>query len=128
MKKTNSKILILFIVITVMLMSIISTGCGNKKNSTSTKQENSTSSTRKIVDGTGKTVTIPYEITRIAASGALNQIVLILGGADKLVATAQGVQTGFFPKVYPRITEIPAAYTGSGPGTLNMETDRKSVV
>ena len=122
MKKTNSKILILFTVITVMLMSIISTGCGNEKNSTSTKQENSTSSTRKIVDGTGKTVTIPYEVTRIAASGALNQIVLILGGADKLVVTAQVVQTGFFPKVYPRITEIPPAYTGSGPGTLNMET------
>jgi iron complex transport system substrate-binding protein len=78
--------------------------------------------TRTVTDANGQEVTIPYEVTRIAASGALNQIVLMLGGADKLVATAQGVQSGLFATVYPRIKSIPAAYAGAGPGVLNMET------
>lgn len=78
--------------------------------------------TRTIKDASGNDVVIPEKVSRVAAAGALNQITLMLGGGDKLVATAQGVQTGFFPKVYPRIKEIPAAFTGAGPGTLNMET------
>lgn len=87
-----------------------------------TARETAAPPTRTITDGNGNTVTIPSEVNKIAAAGALNQITLMLGGGDKLVATAQGVQTGFFTKVYPRIREIPAAFTGPGPGTLNMET------
>lgn len=79
-------------------------------------------SVRTVMDGNGNSVEIPYEVKRIAAAGALNQITLMLGGGDRLVATAEGVQKGFFAKVYPRIKEIPAAFTGSGAGTLNMET------
>ena len=82
----------------------------------------SESETREITDGAGKKITIPAKVERIAAAGALNQIVFMLGGGDKLVATAEGVQKGFFPVVFPRIKEIPAAYGGPGPGTLNMET------
>ncbi len=114
-----------------ILMTAIFAACGDKGETQPEGQAASATKAgalsteptfRTIVDGTGKEVEIPNEVKRIAASGALNQIVLILGGADKLVATAEGVQRGFFPVVYPRIKEIPAAYTGSGPGTLNMET------
>ena len=82
----------------------------------------SESETREITDGAGKKITIPAKVERIAAAGALNQIVFMLGGGDKLVATAEGVQKGFFPVVFPRIKELPAAYGGPGPGVLNMET------
>ncbi|GMX58115.1 MAG: ABC transporter substrate-binding protein [Candidatus Yanofskyibacterium parasiticum] len=82
----------------------------------------SESKTREIVDAGGKKITIPAKVERIAAAGALNQIVFMLGGGGKLVATAEGVQKGFFTTVFPRIKELPAAYAGAGPGTLNMET------
>lgn len=81
-----------------------------------------TKKTREIANGQGKTITIPKNVERIAAAGALNQIVFMLGGGDKLVATAEGVKKGFFPVVFPRIKEIPAAYTGAGPGVLSVET------
>ncbi|AJA48271.1 ABC-type Fe3+-hydroxamate transport system, periplasmic component [Clostridium pasteurianum DSM 525 = ATCC 6013] len=121
MKNLKSKIVIMSLLIIVMITTVISAGCGKEKSSSS-NQNTVTPSTRTVVDGNGNNVTIPYKVDRIAAGGALNQVVLLVGGADKLVATAEGVQKGFFPKVYPRIKEIPAAYTGSGGGTLNVET------
>jgi iron complex transport system substrate-binding protein len=65
---------------------------------------------------------LPYKVERVATSGALNQMVLILGQPQKIAATAEGVQKSFFATVYPGILDVPAAYTGAGPGTLNMET------
>jgi iron complex transport system substrate-binding protein len=125
----KEKLLFGIFIISIMLL----TSCGGKNEDVpqdkDIQQTNATvtntaakPATRTITDGNGKEVTVPYEVNRIAASGALNQITLMLGGGDKLVATAQGVQRGFFTKVYPRIKEIPAAYVGAGPGTLNMET------
>ena len=83
------------------------------------KSENKT---REVAGANGRKFSIPANVERIAAAGAMNQIVFMLGGGDKLVATAEGVQKGFFPVVFPRIKEIPAACGGPGPGTLNMET------
>ena len=83
------------------------------------KSENKT---REVIGADGRKFSIPAKVERIAAAGAMNQIVFMLVGGDKLVATAEGVQKGFFPVVFPRIKEIPAAYGGPGPGTLNMET------
>lgn len=126
MKKLKARGIPLILIIVFIVVA--GAGCGNGNSSQSDKQSNNTAqnsttpSTRTIVDGTGKNVTIPYKVERVAAGGALNQVVLLVGGADKLVATAENVQIGFFPKVYPRIKKIPAAYTGkSGPGTLDME-------
>ncbi|HWQ73444.1 MAG TPA: ABC transporter substrate-binding protein [Desulfitobacteriaceae bacterium] len=113
----KNKLLFAILIITMMLLS----ACAGK-DGIKTPENTVNSSTSTITDGNGNSVIIPSEVKRIAAAGALNQIILMLGGGDKLVATAQGVQTGFFTKVYPRIKEIPAAYTGGGPGVLNMET------
>lgn len=127
MKKIKASITTLVLIV-IMIISVVSTSCGKQNitsadnGSNSSQNSSSTPSTRTVVDGTGKSVTIPYKVDKIAAGGALNQVVLLVGGADKLVATAEYVQKGFFPKVYPRIKEIPAAYTGSGGGTLNVET------
>lgn len=123
MKNLKSKIVIISLILVVMITAVISTGCGKENNEQNTSSQNSAvPSTKTVVDGTGKSVTVPDKVDRIAAGGALNQVVLLVGGADKLVATAEGVQKGFFPKVYPRIKEIPAAYTGAGGGALNVET------
>ncbi|WP_042206360.1 ABC transporter substrate-binding protein [Paenibacillus durus] len=80
------------------------------------------SATRVIKDATGRTVTIPKEINRIAAAGALAQMVCMLGGFDKIVATSESVQTGMFAKLFPGIKNLPLAFTGTGPSSrVNME-------
>ncbi|MHC1682776.1 MAG: ABC transporter substrate-binding protein [Clostridiaceae bacterium] len=116
MKKKILRLISISIV--TLMISILSVGC-NKENG---KKQSSQNTERTVVDGNGRTVTIPNQVDRVAVGGAFNQIVLMLGGADKIVATAEAVQTGFFAKVYPKIKDIPAAYTGSGAGTVNMET------
>ncbi len=83
------------------------------------KSENKT---REVIGADGRKFSIPAKVERIAAAGAMNQIVFMLGGGDKLVATAEYAQKSFLAIIYPRIKEIPAAYGGPGPGTLNMET------
>jgi iron complex transport system substrate-binding protein len=119
MKNIVKKLVIPLIIIT----SLFSFGCAKKaEESVSAGAKEVKPTTRTVTDTKGTTVTIPYEVTKVAAGGALNQVVLMLGGADKLVATAEVVQTGFFPKVYPRIKSVPAAYAGSGGGTLSLET------
>lgn len=113
MKKIMSKMIILMVVLSTLVV-----GCSKKDD----KKASSEPATRTVTDTKGEEITIPYEVTKIAAGGALNQVVLMLGGADKLVATAEAVQTGLFPVVYPRIKEVPTAYAGAGGGTLNVET------
>ena len=108
----------------VVLCTVVMLGiCGSSIYAGGKKEEPSQEpATRTVTDGTGREVRIPESVTRIAASGALNQMVFMVGGADTLVATAEGVQTGLFAKVFPGIKDIPAAYQGGGRGTLNMET------
>jgi iron complex transport system substrate-binding protein len=68
-------------------------------------------STRTVVDMAGKTVTIPARIQRVAVGGALNQMVLMLGSPEKIVATATVVHANsMFIKIYPKITEVPAPF------------------
>lgn len=67
--------------------------------------------TRTITDMDGVVWTIPKEVKRVVANGAGNQIVFMLGGADKLVGTASTVQQNeMFVKLYPRITEIQTVF------------------
>ena len=68
----------------------------------------------KDIDGTD--VTIPKDITKVADLWhANNQVVLMLGGADKIerlpTTSVQGLP--WFAKVYPRIKEIPAPVKGT---------------
>ncbi len=80
---------------------------------------------RSIVDMAGTSVALPEKVNRVAATGAVNQIVLMLGGADKIVATATNVQENeLFAKVYPHIKEIPAPFgvMDAGRSEVNVET------
>jgi iron complex transport system substrate-binding protein len=127
MKSTQKTIIAIFSIVALVGAILIfnakkQVGVPNSNNPSQEISLDISGQTREIIDGQGKKIAIPAKIERIAAAGALNQIVFMLGGGDKLVATAQGVQKGFFTTVYPRIKEIPAAYTGPGPGVLSMET------
>src|ERR1700761_3894669 len=77
---------------------------------------------RIITDAAGRTVKIPAQVHRIAdAWHANNALVLLLGGADKLVATtAQAQRQPWLELLYPRIDEIPAAFNAAG--DANLET------
>ena len=78
--------------------------------------------TRTVTDSTGAVVTIPWTVNRIAdAWHANNEIVMLLGGASKLVATTTVVQgLPWFVKLDPAIATIPAPFTSTA-GQVNME-------
>lgn len=73
-----------------------------------------TATTRTVTDQDGTEVEIPENVEKIADLWhANNQIVLLLGGADKLVATTQNIKDKpWFKKVYPRISEVTAPFSG----------------
>jgi iron complex transport system substrate-binding protein len=78
--------------------------------------------TRQITDAAGRIVTIPSIVNRVADPWpANNAMVLMLGGADKLVATtAQARNQPWLRRLYPRIDRVPAAFNAAG--EVNMET------
>ncbi|MGH8228734.1 MAG: ABC transporter substrate-binding protein [Steroidobacteraceae bacterium] len=78
--------------------------------------------TRQITDAAGRHVTIPLVVNRVAdAWPANNAVVLMLGGADKLVATSvQARKQPWLRKLYPRIARVPAAFNAGG--EVNIET------
>ena len=96
---------IVYVLLTLIMSLGLITGCGTENASQGTKQE-----THTITDIGGAQVQLPTEVKRIADLWpANNQVVLMLGGADKLVATTQYVQTlPWFSHIYPGIKDIAA--------------------
>jgi iron complex transport system substrate-binding protein len=78
--------------------------------------------TRQITDAAGRIVTIPATVTRVAdAWHANNATVLMLGGADKLVATtSQARDQPWLRRLYPPIDQVPPAFNAAG--EVNIET------
>jgi iron complex transport system substrate-binding protein len=78
--------------------------------------------TRQITDAAGRIVTIPAKVNRVADPWpANNAMVLMLGGADKLVATSdQARKQPWLRRLYPRIVRVPAAFDAAG--EVNVET------
>jgi iron complex transport system substrate-binding protein len=78
--------------------------------------------TRQITDAAGRIVTIAATVNRVADPWpANNAMVLMLGGADKLVATTnQASNQPWLRRLYPRIEQVPAAFNAAG--ELNIET------
>jgi iron complex transport system substrate-binding protein len=80
------------------------------------------SSTRHVTDITGRVVAIPSLVNRVADPWhANNGMVLMMGAADKIVATtAQAKKQPWFRKLFPRIEQVPAAFDEAG--DVNLET------
>ena len=69
---------------------------------------------RAVHDIKGKSINIPQNLNRIADLWhANNQVVLLLGGAPKLVATTNVIQKNpWFAAVFPKIKKVPALTDG----------------
>ena len=69
---------------------------------------------KEIRDASGDIVKIPVNVEKIATLWyANNQIVLMLGGADKIVATTDLIKNNkWFAHIYPRISSIPNGVSG----------------
>ncbi|HEY3850615.1 MAG TPA: ABC transporter substrate-binding protein [Steroidobacteraceae bacterium] len=78
--------------------------------------------TRQVTDAAGRIVTLPVHVTRVADPWhANNALVVMLGGGDKLVATtAQAQRQPWLERLYPRIDQVPAAFSITG--EVNLET------
>jgi iron complex transport system substrate-binding protein len=78
--------------------------------------------TRQVTDASGRQVTLPERVMRVADPWhANNAMVLMLGGADKLVATStQAKSQPWLRRLYPPIDKVPAAFNASG--DVNLET------
>ncbi len=85
---------------------------------------------RSVRDINGNAVEIPDQVNRIADLWpANNQVVLLLGGADKLVGTVEAIhKRPWFVKVYPRIKQVPALSNGSSVQSESLLAARPDVV
>ncbi|MFD0896886.1 ABC transporter substrate-binding protein [Loigolactobacillus binensis] len=71
-------------------------------------------STRTVTDLTGTKVTVPTKVNRVADLWhANNQVVLLLGGQKKIVATTDTIkQMPWFTTVFPGIKNVTAPFSG----------------
>ncbi|WP_423776168.1 ABC transporter substrate-binding protein [Actinobacillus minor] len=83
-----------------------------------------------IEDSKGNQIDIPHQVNRVADLWhANNQIVLLLGGANKLVATTNVINANpWIRAVYPRISEVPALTDGNNIQLEELLATRPDVV
>lgn len=109
MKKTQRILLGLALVFGIN----VAAGCQSQtKPAKSTAAASST--TRTVTDMSGKRVQLPAKVTRVADLWhANNQVVLLLGGQKKLVATTQMIkQSPWFKTIDPSISKVTAPFAG----------------
>ena len=78
---------------------------------------------REFTDSVGRTVELPYEITKVAVSGPLTQIVLFALCPDKLVGVSDAWSKDaekYIAAEYYNLPELGQLYGGKG--ELNLET------
>lgn len=79
--------------------------------------------TRIVTDMSGYEVELPMEVNRVIDLWhANNQVVLLLGGADKLIGTTSVIKgLPWYAEVYPAIADVPAYSLKANDGTFNTE-------
>ncbi|MDT3425881.1 iron complex transport system substrate-binding protein [Paenibacillus forsythiae] len=122
--KSKSKIIS---VLCMALLLFVLAACGNKTGNEaaskpSNEPVNDSKPATRIVESVNGPVEIPASPQRIANLwNANNEIMLMMGGGDKLVATTTYVKKlASFQKVYPRINEVTAPFDSSS-GDINIE-------
>ncbi|MGH3797497.1 MAG: ABC transporter substrate-binding protein [Pseudonocardiaceae bacterium] len=119
--------------IALSAIALVACSTSNDQPSSAPPTTAPTAATRTVVDMTGRSVQIPTNINRVAADyPALNQMIFMLGDADRIVATSQDMKTDYplFATMYPRLKEISAPFV-SGGANANAEellADRPDVV
>ncbi|KRK48895.1 ABC transporter substrate-binding protein [Secundilactobacillus kimchicus] len=91
----------------LLALVTLATGCGSQN-------KQSSSETRTVTDMSGTQVKIPKKVNHVADMWhANNQVVMLLGGQKKLVATTQMIQSQpWFRTVYPAIKKVSAPLSG----------------
>ena len=115
MKKMLSILLAVMMIATLAL-----TGCGQNNDPTPTPEE---PTTRTFTDSLGREVTLPTNLTKIAVSGPLAQIVVFAIAPEMMVGIANGwadEAKGLIPDEYYNLPELGQLYGGKG--ELNLET------
>ena len=110
--------------------SSVSASSSSEQKHTSFFVKDNGDGTKVIKDIDGKEVTVPTHPERIADLWhANNQIVLLLGGADKLSATTTAVKSlEWFKRVYPGIEKVDAPVKGTDVNMEQLLVDKPDVV
>ena len=119
MKKTQ-KLLALFL---ALVMTLSLAACGNQANTPADDSADTPAETRVFTDSTGREVTVPTQIDKVAVSGPLAQIVLFALCPDKLVGVANEWDASaqqFLDEKYYNLPLLGQLYGGKG--ELNLET------
>ncbi len=115
MKKT------LCILLAVLMIAMLAmTGCGQNNDPTPAPEE---PTTRTFTDSLGREVTLPANLTKIAISGPLAQIVVFAIAPEMMVGVANGwadEAKGLIPDEYYNLPQLGQLYGGKG--ELNLET------
>lgn len=112
----NKRILALILALTLALALLA--GCaGDTQGGPGTEDQSSDPApqTREFTDSTGRTVTIPYEVTKIAVSGPLTQVYVVPLAGDMMVGVsnryAEDMQK-YLPDYLYEMTEVGQLYGG----------------
>lgn len=103
-------------VLGLLSIGLLIAGCSHSQNS----HKSASTATRTVIDMDGTKVKIPKKVNRVADLWhANNQVVMLLGGQNKLVATTQMIKTQpWFKTVYPSIRKVKSPFSGD---TMQME-------
>jgi ABC-type Fe3+-hydroxamate transport system, periplasmic component len=115
MKKTypSMTIRLLTIICSLVLLIGFASGCAQSGSSSHSSSSASSESNTVVTDSTGTKVTVPNKINTIAdAWPAHIEIVSMLGGAGKIVATIDGkAQYPWLYRVYPQMSKAKTIFT-----------------
>jgi iron complex transport system substrate-binding protein len=121
------KIKILSLIVAASLLLTMAAGCTNSTSTTSTTTTTTLTTpaptTFVYTDSLGRKVTVPANITKVALSGPLAQIVLFALCPDKLVGVAAAWDASAAQFLDPKYINLPnLGQLYGGKGTLNLET------
>ena len=108
-KRKNALVLILVLV-------FLLTAC-NTSGQQAAPESDTVAKLREFTDSTGRTVTLPAEITKIAISGPLSQVYILPLAGDMLVGVSNAFSVDaaqYLPAYIFEITEIGQLYGGKG--------------
>ena len=120
---------ILVLLLALCLLAGLISGCGQPAAETSEPPaedtapatepaaEETTPETREFTDSTGRTVTVPYEVTKVAISGPLTQVYAIPLVGDLMVGVSNYIAEDialYLPEYISTLPELGQLYGGKG--------------
>ena len=119
MKKTKRLLALLL----ALMMTLSLAACGGQTNIPAEDENDTAAETRVFTDSTGRQITVPARIDKVAVSGPLAQIVVFALCPDKLVGVANEWDESaqqFLDEKYYNLPLLGQLYGGKG--ELNLET------